>query len=389
MLLLNIDWARKTEYINKKALKRSVMQKILKRCLFFILPLLSYLFYELAFLNPALTEKLYSRGIYPLISKLFAFFTRELPFSLGEMLLYTFIVFSICFVVFIIIKLIKEKSFSEKTKAFVFNIQTYAIICAFLYSFFVLFWSIGFARLPLAQSMGYETRMYSKEELYELTLELVIRANELREELPEDESGVFKYSRDKAEVKALAERIYRENAMDFMALGPKSNIKNNTVKNLLSAINSQGIYSPFTFESNINIDMPDLYFGSTCCHEYSHLQGFCREDEAEFISFYVTYNCGDEEFMYSGTLSALVHALNSLYGSDIDLFREARMLVSDKINRDLAAYSLYWDEFETKVSESSEKLNDNYLKANHQEHGVKSYGRMLDLTLAMFLDGDL
>ena len=46
----------------------------------------------------------------------------------------------------------------------------------------------------------------------------------------------------------------------------------------------------------------------------------------------------------------------------------------------------YWRQFETKVAEISDKVNDSYLKANNQEDGVKSYGRMLDLLLAYYSD---
>ena len=60
-------------------------------------------------------------------------------------------------------------------------------------------------------------------------------------------------------------------------------------------------------------------------------------------------------------------------------------LYSDGVSRDLAANSLYWQEFKDKpVSNAAQKINDAYLKANNQEDGVQSYGRMVDLLLAQF-----
>ena len=50
--------------------------------------------------------------------------------------------------------------------------------------------------------------------------------------------------------------------------------------------------------------------------------------------------------------------------------------------RDLKDHNAYWDQYRGTVSEVSDKLNDTYLKANAQEDGVKSYGRMVDLLLA-------
>ena len=41
-----------------------------------------------------------------------------------------------------------------------------------------------------------------------------------------------------------------------------------------------------------------------------------------------------------------------------------------------------WKQFEGPAAEISSAVNDAYLKANRQEEGVKSYGRMVDLLLA-------
>ena len=56
--------------------------------------------------------------------------------------------------------------------------------------------------------------------------------------------------------------------------------------------------------------------------------------------------------------------------------------MSDDVQRDLAADGAYWDQFEGPVAQVSNQVNDSYLKANEQEDGVKSYGRMVDLLLA-------
>ena len=45
----------------------------------------------------------------------------------------------------------------------------------------------------------------------------------------------------------------------------------------------------------------------------------------------------------------------------------------------------YWAQFEDQViAQVSETVNDAYLKANNQQDGTQSYGRMVDLLLADF-----
>ena len=56
--------------------------------------------------------------------------------------------------------------------------------------------------------------------------------------------------------------------------------------------------------------------------------------------------------------------------------------------RDIRNNNAYWDSFEGPVEEAATKLNDNYLKFNQQENGVKSYGMMVDLILAYFAAGN-
>ena len=59
---------------------------------------------------------------------------------------------------------------------------------------------------------------------------------------------------------------------------------------------------------------------------------------------------------------------------------------SDALRRDIRSNNAYWKRYETPVSEVSDRVNDAYLKANGQENGLRSYGRMVDLLLAYYRD---
>ena len=85
---------------------------------------------------------------------------------------------------------------------------------------------------------------------------------------------------------------------------------------------------------------------------------------------------------YSGAMLALINCMNKLYAADTDLYSAVREKYSDGMLRDLSDYNAYWAAFEGPVEEKVTKINDNYLKFNEQEHGVQSYGMMVDLLLA-------
>ena len=61
-------------------------------------------------------------------------------------------------------------------------------------------------------------------------------------------------------------------------------------------------------------------------------------------------------------------------------------MLSPKAAQDLKWNNQFWDRCDGKVAEASTQLNDRYLKANNQEDGVRSYGRMVDLMLAYYRD---
>ena len=150
----------------------------------------------------------------------------------------------------------------------------------------------------------------------------------------------------------------------------------------------EGVYSPFTLEANYNREMPEVNIPVAICHELSHLRGYMREDEANFIAYLACLQSEDPQFVYSGAILALVHSANALYrdGAAEEYARIYGMLC-ETAQTDLAADRAFWKQFDGKVAEVSNKVNDTYLKINKQEDGVKSYGRMVDLLLAWHGEG--
>ena len=74
-------------------------------------------------------------------------------------------------------------------------------------------------------------------------------------------------------------------------------------------------------------------------------------------------------------------ALETAYKYDLNdpKFKTAFAFLARK---DLAENNRFWEQFEGAAAETHEKINDAYLRANGQQEGVKSYGRMVDLMLA-------
>lgn len=365
-------------------------KKLLLQLLWLTPGLLLYALFRLSFLWPSFTETVYSRGIFRFINQGLSSATGWLPFSLGELLLYAFILF----VAVHIIVMIVHAAMAKKAWWYVLLRRSLALLCvaSMVYALFVGLWGFNYARQPLGDSLGLDTSPATVQELYATCEALIHQANTLRAAVQQDENGVFAYSLPEDEIMKRVPDYYNRAAdatgLDWLggSFGRAKPVMNSIG---LSYAYINGIYFPFTGEPNVNTDVPDLFFAASCNHEAAHQRGFAREDEANFLSYYVSSFADDPSVRYSATMLALIHATNQLYDADSDLYYELRKTYSEGLGRDIADNSAYWQRFESPVSESAQEVNNTFLKANMQRDGVKSYGRMVDLLIGLWRDGGI
>ena len=219
-------------------------------------------------------------------------------------------------------------------------------------------------------------------------MELAEKANELRSNLTtENEEGVYILPMSKRELGQEAKQAYKNLAKEYEIFeGNYPAPKPVLFSKWMSYTQITGIFTCWTMEANVNIDISPYSIGSTMCHELAHLRGFMREDEANYISYIACLASDSLDLQYSGTMLALIHTGNALYRKDAERYVEVYQThYSEAVVRDLVANNKYWDKFEeTKVAETAEKVNDTYLKVNNQTDGTQSYGRMVDLLLAEY-----
>ena len=80
-----------------------------------------------------------------------------------------------------------------------------------------------------------------------------------------------------------------------------------------------------------------------------------------------------------------VYAGNALAGADPAAFRRLYGSLDEETRKDLAFNNRFWDRFDGTAAEVHEKVNDTYLKANGQQEGTRSYGRVVDLMIAWYM----
>lgn len=245
---------------------------------------------------------------------------------------------------------------------------------AFLYTFNC---GINYYRPPFSSELNLDVRASSVEELKALCEYLTEKVNET----VDDSCYQMRWAAWGQEAMTALGREYP----GLSGYYPKA--KPVAISWILSIQQLSGIYSPFTVEGNYNRAMTDYNIPHTICHELSHLRGFMREDEANFIGYLACIKSDKKIFQYSGYLTGWIYAGNALAGQDVDSYRELYGKLHPQAVEDLRENSRFWNQYEGKVAEVSSQVNDTYLKINDQKEGVKTYGRMVDLMLAYHREG--
>lgn len=329
--------------------------------------------------NADLVEKLYSSTIYPYIAKALGFFSGFVPFSIAEALLLLIILFILIALITIILK--PRFIFNNSKTIFHYIVRLLATI----YVLFYFLWGFNYFRHDYLFIANMNEAHASYSELKELTTIMIEKSNEIRELLSEDDDGVILIEESFKELGMMANDGFTNYKVGNIDLSGKYGpIKPVFLSKYMSYTGISGIYIPFTSEPTINMDIPNHSLFSTIAHEIAHQRGFAKEDEANFIAYKASINNPDERFQYSGYYLALNHLLNEVYRENREDYMDLYTNLSDAVKRDMELSRDYWKSKDGKVRERVNNMNDNYLKANNQVDGVKSYNGVVNLLLAEY-----
>lgn len=330
----------------------------------------------------------YSLNIYPVIQKISSFISGLFPFSVAEILLILLVTAVLGFAVFgfirLIIKLVKRKKSEKKPlKPRILSAASTVSLIASLTAFiFVFNCGINYYRSPFSAYSGLEIQKYSKEQLHEVLVYMIIEANKLVQEIELGENGLCILPENHLDTETQAMRKLAEKYPVMNAYFP--NAKPVAILSPLWCYTKiVGMFVPFTMEANYNTCDTTESIGHNICHELSHLTGFMREDEANFVAYLACRESDDPYLRYSGYLATINYLLNAYYPEvELEEYLDTYALIHPVIKEQNNYASKYWSQFNTPVAEVSNTINDTYLKINNQTDGTKSYGRMVDLVIA-------
>ncbi len=326
----------------------------------------------------------YYEIIYKNIGGIFGSITGMIPFSLMEAEICLLAALLIYWIIRLVLKAKEGKD--AVLKYFCSVLKSLVSISCAVFFLFSVFSGTNYYREGFAEKTGLEVRKSSVSELYSLCEHLLSEAEKSGAQLYRGEDNITVFDEENFSMASEARAEFEKFAANYdfmeMGFGKFGTPKPVFFSEVMAYLRISGVYSPYTFEANINTAGPDFLRGSTMMHEQSHLRGFMNEAEANFIAYLACEKSDSAYFRYSGNCLALLYSMNALYSADYELWYELRMRYPDYISADMAAQNAYIAAHDTKVAEVSDAVNDTYLKLNDQQDGTRSYGKMVDLLLA-------
>lgn len=326
----------------------------------------------------------YATHVYVIWQAILSRISGIFPFSIYELL----IIIGIIIVFYIIVRTI-YLAIKKRGRRILTMFGRFVVLLITIVLLYVLNCGVNYHRRPFSYYSGLTINKESPEVLIYLGLDLIERANALVPYIDTVDMGedgqIFSLADTDARIEAvLAMNKLGETYSVLSGYYPKP--KPVLFSKVMSYEFITGVYSAFSIEANYNNDVTDNTIPFTMCHELSHLRGFMREDEANFIAYLACIGSDNVNIQYSGYTEALGYVLNSIYKEfGAEVYTKVYLMMDPQIMRDYNHESIYWDAFETPVAEVADAVNNVYLQANAQTDGVKSYGRMVDLLIAYYL----
>ncbi len=329
----------------------------------------------------------YHEMLYSPAATLISHISGIFPFSLGEILIALAVLICLFTIVALIVGII-----GKKKGLLTFTSRLIVIVLLYIYftetmNCFVLYHS---TELKYRLSDMEKQDGYSTEELVAMCGDIIKHANELALKVSRDENGQVIVPDD---LGGLASDAFSDITDQFPELNgycppPKIMI----ASTLMTQLDLQGVYFPFSLEGNYNAYLSPARVPCTAFHELTHIKGFIREDEATFLSCIACMVSDSPEVQYSGYITAMNYTFGECrkYANEEQIYS-----LCSKLTMQVALDNYFVSEEHMKKAEESvipketvnkagETAMETTLKVNGVKDGKNSYNRMVELLLIWY-----
>lgn len=338
---------------------------------------------------------IYRKYVFVHISSIFSRITNIFRYSVGEVMI-TMGVFIVLMGLIIFIAGFMKYKWLKSLRRIYFKIVVYILI--FIYATetlncFVLYHTTTIEN-TLYKDIDLSSDISDGERLINVYNTVVDNINKLSSKMKRDSDGDliknYSYNECKAALRNISDR--------FTCLsGYYPSPKEIYYSDIMTQQYLAGIYFPFSMEANYNKLMYISNMPSTICHELSHLKGYIRENEANYLSFVACIESDNEFLQYSGYLSVFYYLLD-----DIETYTtEEEKTNMHKIDKRAYDDTIFvkeevFNEIEEKsfvstdtLSDATDKFIDSNLKINGVTSGMDNYNEVVRLLIFYYFGNNV
>lgn len=256
-------------------------------------------------------------------------------------------------------------------------------LTALLAALFMGLWGLNHFAPTIGEQTGLEVRGYSEQELREAAVWYSGQASALSGQVERDADGTLvlpAFSALSDEAVAAYAQLGAENSR---FANPVQQVKPLLASRLFAYFGTTGVFLCLTGEAGASTETFGLSLPFTICHELGHSLAVARENEANYLGFLACRASDSPLFQYSGYYSAFVYCFNALYAENAKSAQGLWDLCSDEMLRDSRRHVSHNRQYEGKVQQAAQAVNNAYLKT-FTEEGVKSYGLVVDYLIAEY-----
>jgi hypothetical protein len=310
--------------------------------------------------SPEWVDTTFTNGYYPAWQHFWASFTPRVPFALGDAVV---IAGAIVFIAALV--------FARPWLRLVIGI---AALAGFYVLWFYAGWGFGYDRAPLQTRAAYSQSRVNQAAIDALRARTIAELNRLAPIAHRLQHGDdFDTEKLRNAWLPVVQRLgdtWQPNVTPA---------KSSLAGWFMDRSGTSGFTNPFTLETYLAPDLLWFERPFSQAHEWSHVAGFNREDEANYIAAVTCLRDPDPVAQYSGTielflyLPALAHYPHSMFvpqvWADFDAIRKRN---AHFVNLNLSRFS--W------------RVYNSYLKSNHIASGVQNYDQVTQLMAGIPLD---
>lgn len=308
-------------------------------------------------------ENSFTNGYYPGWEHFWASFTPAIPFSLGDAVVLAGVAV-----------LLAAIAFARPLWRLLIGIGAIAGLYAL---WFYAGWGFGYDRAPLETRVAYDAARVNAAAIERLRSRAITELNRLAPAAHAEIRSGPEGGRALAMLRASWYPVLGR-------LGDRwqphvSGAKPTLAGWFMDKSGTSGFTNPFTLETQLAPDLLWFERPFSQAHEWSHVAGFNREDEANYVAVLACLRDPDPAAQYSGWIELFTYLP--------PLTKYPRSMFVSQVWADFAALRERNKHFvNLSLSRFSWRVYNNYLKSNHVASGVQNYDEVTRLMAGIPLD---